>query len=169
MPSEHLPHILGDYVALTASGSVDRDPHIVAMLGRLRAALHMDVAFVSQFVSGKRVIRYISAEADDEYGQIQSAVDPEEESYCGKVVNGTLPPVIRDTALFPEAMAIPATEQCHIRSHISAPVIGEDGRVFGTVCCFSHRVMDELGKGEELETLRSIAGLLADVLSEEAG
>ncbi|TFZ03534.1 GAF domain-containing protein [Ramlibacter humi] len=140
---------------------------IRAFLSRVRHAFGMDVVFVSRFADGHRIIRFTDADLDDEYAVPEGASDPFEESYCHHIVEGRLPQVIRDTNDVPLALAITGTRICRVGSHLGVPIVASDGSVYGTVCCFSHAPKRSLGEREELEALREIAVLLADVLLDD--
>lgn len=62
----------------------------------------MDIAFVSEFVKGRRLFRYVDAAAESatlvEDGQSHTL----EETYCKRIVDGRLPHAIQDSALLPQ-------------------------------------------------------------------
>jgi GAF domain-containing protein len=150
-------------VATTAeeTGAKQEEP-LSKFLGRIREAFGVDVVFVSQFVDGKRVVRAVDCDPDDEHGLPEGACDPLEESYCFHVVQGRLPQVIPDTRDFELAMNIAGTHTARVGSHLSVPIIGHDGGAFGTVCCFSHHPDGSIGSQVQMEILRSVAALLSD-------
>lgn len=150
----------GEFVVVTADGTAP----LAALLDRVRRALGMDVVFVSQFVGDRRLIRWVAADANDKHAVPVGASDPLEESYCHLVVQGRLPEVIPDTARNPTAWAMSGTHLCRVGCHVAVPVITNDGHVFGTICCFSHEPIPQLGTRGEQETMRSIARLLANAL-----
>ncbi|MBC5763887.1 GAF domain-containing protein [Ramlibacter albus] len=155
----------GEFYAVTSDSAEQRaDLPLTGFLQRIRRAFDMDVVFVSQFVGGKRVVRWVDADAADEYAVPQGATDPLEESYCWHVAQGRLPEVIPDTAREPLAMSIAGTAACKVAGHVAVPIVTPDGAVFGTVCCFSHEVLPQLRALEQAEALRSIAALLADAI-----
>ena len=124
----------------------------------------MDVAFVSRFRAEDRVFEHVDADgaAPIEVGQTL----PLHEGYCLKVVRGELPQLIRDTAALPAAMAIPATQAIPIGSHLSVPVLLEQGEVYGTLCCFSHTSNFNLDD-RDLGMLRAFAEVIAHRVDED--
>ena len=105
------------------------------ILAGLRAHFGMEVAFVSQFVEGDRVFRYVDSAVADCPVRVDSG-DPIEESYCGRVVSGLLPSVLQDAARHPVAAALPVTRALPVGAHISVPIVLSDQSVFGTLCAF---------------------------------
>lgn len=158
--------INGEFFVITADASdgVRYEP-LSGLLDRIRRAFEMDVVFVSQFSDGRRLIRYVAAAPDDEFAVPEGASDPLEESYCHKVATGRLPQVIPDALQLPEAAAMEGTHKCRVRAHISVPVVGEDGKVYGTVCCFSHSALENSDGREEFAALSSVAALVASALA----
>jgi len=129
----------------------------------IRKHLRMDVAFISHFREVDRVFEHVDADGIAPIHVGQSI--PLEEGYCYKVVNGELPQLIPDTSLVPAALAIPATSEIPIGSHLSIPVRLEDGQVYGTLCCFSHRPDRSLGD-RDLAMLRAFGEVLAGRIDE---
>ena len=83
--------------------------------GILRDALHtirqhlgMDVAFISEFLDGRRIFRYVDALSKTPPIN-EGGSDPLEESYCQSIVDGRLPRLIHDASLIPLALTLPAT------------------------------------------------------------
>jgi EAL domain-containing protein (putative c-di-GMP-specific phosphodiesterase class I) len=104
-------------------------------LHTIRQHLGMDVAFISEFLDGRRIFRYVDAVSDappiNEGGS-----DPLEESYCQSIVDGRLPRLIHDASLIPFALTFPATTALPVGAHISVPIRLNDGDIYGTFCCF---------------------------------
>ena len=106
-------------------------------LRAIRLHLGMEVAFVAEFASGRRVFRYVDSSYD---GPVQvGGSNPLEESYCLRVVDGRLPELMPDAKAVPEAAAMAATHALPVGAHLGVPVRLSDGRLFGTFCCFSRR------------------------------
>lgn len=133
------------------------------LLRRVREAFGMDVVFVSQFLQGRRVFRHVEAsEADTDWLKIGQS-DPLEESYCQRVVDGRLPQAIPDARTFPATAAMPVTHEADIGAHLSVPIRLDDGRVFGTLCCFSHQAHPSLNSADAV-ALSELAGIVAKTL-----
>ncbi|MGH9154185.1 MAG: sensor domain-containing phosphodiesterase, partial [Acidimicrobiales bacterium] len=105
-------------------------------LRAIRRHLGMDVAFLSEFVDGRRVFRAVDAAGADPPVRVGEG-GPLEESYCQRVVDGRLPELIHDARAVPAAAELPATHSLPVGAHLSVPVRLADGRVYGTFCCFS--------------------------------
>jgi EAL domain-containing protein (putative c-di-GMP-specific phosphodiesterase class I) len=132
---------------------------IAKALHAVRKHLNMEIGFISEFMGDSRVFRYVDAGTDNppiHAGQSMSMQD----GYCLKVVNGDLPEMIPDTALVPAAMAIPATTQLPIGSHMSVPIRMSNGAVYGTFCCFS-ALPDRSLNERDLNVMRTVADLVA--------
>jgi EAL domain-containing protein (putative c-di-GMP-specific phosphodiesterase class I) len=152
------PAVISDLFAQGLKGNgVNR------LLRTVRKHLGMDVAFVSQFRERDRVMEHVDAEGTPiiQAGQ----VIPLEEGYCQKVALGQLPELIPDTALVPDAMAIPETHAIPIGAHLSVPIRLQGGRVYGTLCCFSH-LPDLSLRERDLNMLRAFAEVLASQIDE---
>lgn len=105
-------------------------------LRAIRLHLGMDVAFVSEFINGRRVFRHIDTHLDCPPIRVGDS-DPLDASYCQRVVDGRLPELMQNAALLPAALEIPATSRLPVGAHMSVPIRLRDGRLFGTFCCFS--------------------------------
>jgi GAF domain-containing protein len=136
-------------------GALERQ--ITDVLLMLRRQLQMDVVFVSEFVDGKRVYRFV--DGGEKYGLNAGDAAPLEESYCQQVVSGRMPELVPDARVLVQRgelfdSAIP------IGAHLSTPVVLPDGRVYGTVCCFSEAARPDLQQSA-LARLRQCARLVA--------
>jgi EAL domain-containing protein (putative c-di-GMP-specific phosphodiesterase class I) len=128
---------IADYVPeLSEDCCQSHDETVQDALNALRRHLSMDVAFIGEFDAGRRVFRHVAAEPGGTPIEPGDS-DPLEASYCQRAVDGRLPLLIPDTADFPEAMALPVTEALGIGAYLTCPIHLDDGRVYGTLCCFS--------------------------------
>lgn len=149
-------------VALSAQSSgasgIDR------VLHALRTHLSMDVAFISQFRGHDRVFTNVDTDLP---GLLQAGDSlPMEAGYCQKVIAGELPQLIPDTSLVPAALEIPETQALPIGAHVSVPVLLGDGRVYGTLCCFSAKPDASLTE-RDLQMMKVFAELIAERLDAE--
>ncbi|MGA6099153.1 sensor domain-containing phosphodiesterase [Stutzerimonas marianensis] len=137
-------------------------------LRSVRSHLDMDVAFVAEVVQGLRVFRHVDGRSDPLPICVGGA-DPLSDSYCQRVIDGRLPPLIPDTSRLPEAASLPITAILSIGSYISVPIRFSDGRLYGAFCCFSAKP-DETLNERDLDTLRlfaDFAGRLLETQSSE--
>ncbi|WP_019702074.1 sensor domain-containing phosphodiesterase [Paracidovorax oryzae] len=123
----------------------------------VRRHLSMDVAFISRFQETDRVLDYV----DGDTGCVlqPGQVIPLGSGYCLKVIRGELPEYIPDTSRVPAAMEIPETVSIPIGSHLSTPIVLEDHRLFGTLCCFSYQPVASLAE-RDMDVLRAFAEFL---------
>ncbi|MFG6415438.1 GAF domain-containing protein [Roseateles sp. DC23W] len=133
------------------------DKRITDVLLTLRRQLRMDVVFVSEFVDGRRVFRFV--DGGDPLGLHTGDSAPLEQSYCQAVVQGRLPELVTDAAPFVADASLPDAG-IPVGAHLSTPVVLPDGRVYGTVCCFSSAPQPEL-HDNALACLRQCARLVA--------
>lgn len=144
-------------VATSDSYDPALDRRITDVLLMLRRQLRMDVVFVSEFVEGERVFRFVGG--GDALGLHAGDSAPLEQSYCHAVVQGRLPELVTDAAPFVVDGSVPEVG-ITVGAHLSTPVVLSDGRVYGTVCCFSTSPQPDLQQSA-LACLRQCARLVA--------
>ncbi|MBW8311703.1 MAG: EAL domain-containing protein [Rhizobium sp.] len=131
-------------------------------LHAVRTHLGLDVAFISQFTAGQRVFRYVDSDAGFSPLCVGDG-GPLEESFCQRVVDGRLPPLIHDARDHAEAMALAVTAQLPVGAHLSVP-ISLDGEVFGTFCCFSREGKPTLD-GQDLALVQCYANFVSRIFA----
>ena len=149
---------ISELLVATADGhdpGLDRE--ISDVLQMLRRQLRMDVVFVSEFVDGERVFRFMRG--GDVFGLHEGDSAPLEQSYCHQVVTGRMPERVTDAAVLVARGELHDTGLA-IGAHLSTPVVLPDGRVYGTVCCFSTAPQPDLHENA-LACLRQCARLVA--------
>jgi EAL domain-containing protein (putative c-di-GMP-specific phosphodiesterase class I) len=129
------------------------------LLEAVRRHLDMDVAFVSEFHGSHRVFRHVATRLDRAPIRPGDS-SPLDEGYCMRVVEGSIPQLIPDTAAIPVLERIAETQAVPIGSHLSVPIQLRDGRIYGTFCCFSLASNLSLGQ-RDLHMMRAFADLLA--------
>ena len=134
------------------------------ILSSVRHHLDMDVAFVSEFVGERRVFRNVDAKNRSPISAGDSM--PLSEGYCQRVVEGSLPELIVDTADMPLANALPETSAVPIGSHLSVPIRLKTGRVYGTFCCFNF-IADRSLNDRDLGMMRAFADVAAFQIDHE--
>jgi EAL domain-containing protein (putative c-di-GMP-specific phosphodiesterase class I) len=145
-----------DFITTTRRPSLGTEA-VDNVLKAIREHLGMDVAFVSEFRETDRVFWHVSARDRTPIQPGDSAAL--QDGYCQRVVDGRLPELIPDTKLIPAAVALPETAATPIGAHLSVPVRLSDGRLFGTLCCFSFASNPSLGE-RDIGILRAFASLL---------
>lgn len=129
------------------------------LLEAVRRHLDMDVAFVSEFHGSHRIFRHVATRLDRAPIRPGDS-SPLDEGYCMRVVEGSIPQLIPDTAAIPVLERIAETQAVPIGSHLSVPIQLRDGRIYGTFCCFSLASNLSLGQ-RDLHMMRAFADLLA--------
>jgi hypothetical protein len=127
-------------------------------LGSVRSHLGMDVAFVSEFVGDERIFRHVDTRTGRSPIKVGDSLSLKR-GYCKKIVEGRLPELIPDTSAVPEAMAIAETHEVPIGSHLSVPLRLHDGRLYGTLCCFSFSPDVSLNE-RDLNMMKAFAELI---------
>jgi EAL domain-containing protein (putative c-di-GMP-specific phosphodiesterase class I) len=134
-------------------------------LGVIREHLQMDVAFISEFTEGQREFRHVDSANGQPPIQVGGSV-PLEESYCVRVIDGRLPELIPDAFAVPAALELPATTALPVRAHVSVPIRLQDGRIYGTFCCFSYTPNLSLNQ-RDVQMMKVFADLTARQIDKE--
>lgn len=149
---------ISELLVATADGhDPDLDRNISEVLQMLRRQLRMDVVFVSEFVEGERVFRFMRG--GEAMNLHEGDSGPLESSYCHLVVQGRMAELVTDAAPLVDTGELPDTG-LPIGAHLSTPVVLADGRIYGTVCCFSATPNPDLHHSA-LACLRQCARLVA--------
>jgi GAF domain-containing protein len=150
----------------TPVGSTDeRFDWLVPHLADVRRAIDLEVAFVAQMVDDQRVFRVVSTAREPTAMLDVGRSDPLLDTYCMYVVQGRLPPVIRDIrSSSHKAALLPITERLGIGCYVSAPIMLPDGEIFGTLCCFSRGARPDL-TDQDGDALREVARVIGETLS----
>lgn len=130
---------------------------IERLLDLARAHLDMDIACLTLFDSGQQVMQAVSGDTSVPIGMRT----PHSDTYCARVLAGTLPPVIRNARCQPITRELPITRLFDIGSYIGVPWRGEDGEPAGMLCCLSRYP----APGLDDQSLRFM-DLIAELISE---
>ena len=144
-------------VATADSADALLDDSVPQLLHAMRARMEMDVVFVSEFIAGRRMFRYVESGpgAPDVQAGASAAA---EESVCQRIVEGRVPELVHDLSALP-AKDLPEMP-FRVGAHLSTPIVLKDSRVYGTLCCFSAAPRPELVQAD-LDKLRLCATLVA--------
>ena len=130
-----------------------------------RDYLGLEVSFVSEFESGQRVFRYAGGDLQRFQVKVDGA-EPLEGTYCQRVVEGTMPSLIRDAPNHPIAATFAVTEELGVAAYVGVPVQFSDGRVYGTLCCLSGAQAAGLSD-RDIVFMRMAAAIVAEQLERE--
>jgi len=155
---DSLDMLISELLVATSDGSAPEIGHRISeVLRDLRQHLKMDLVFVSEFLDGQRVFRFV--EGDPALGIHVGDASPLEASYCQRVVQGRMPELVQDASAVQQALSLPPTG-IPVGAHLSTPVQLSDGRVYGTLCCFSTQANRHL-QTADLARLKGCARLVA--------
>lgn len=157
-PDDLTVHVSEMLVATADGSDALINKAVSEMLLLLRQRLAMDVVFVSEFVDGRRVFRYVDAPADQPVLAVGNS-HPLEQTWCQRVVDGRLPELVPDTRKLPDRASLPAVP-FDIGTYLSTPVMLSGGRIYGTLCCFSFNPNVDV-RQRDLRNLQSVALLIA--------
>lgn len=131
------------------------------ILALVRTHLGMDVAFVGKFIEERRILRNVAGEA-----ALLGTSHPMDGTYCRLIADGELEQVVADARAHPLLGGMPVTGALDVRGYAGVPIVLSSGHVYGTLCCYSHEVRDDLTH-RDADVLHLLAGVLADRLETE--
>lgn len=149
--------------ALFEAGPGTAGEQVQAVLQAVRRHLAMDVGFVSEFISGRRVFRFTDGQATGN-PIVVGASDPLDKSFCYYVARGMMPELMHDAGEDPIAVDLPVTRELPVGAHLSVPLRHPDGTTYGSVCCFSF-TPDRSLTTRDLGLLRLCADLVGGILN----
>jgi EAL domain-containing protein (putative c-di-GMP-specific phosphodiesterase class I) len=166
MPSKSASSILSR-LSLAAGGRTKKavSDSLSDLLCAIRDYLNMDVAFISEFASGKRIIRCVASRHENipfKAGDTNALAD----TYCKHIVDGILPQWMADTSQNETAAELAIHAKIDIGSYVGVPVRLSDGRLYGTFCCFNHEPAPSL-TDRDLGMLHVFAVLAAEQIEQE--
>ncbi|WP_082772566.1 EAL domain-containing protein [Actinoplanes sp. TFC3] len=126
------------------------------LLGLARAHLGAEVAVLSDISDGRQVVRAIDGDAR---GWTVGAELTD--SYCLRVLEGSLQPVINDARRDVRTRDLPFTVRTGIGSYVGVPWQTADGSRAGVLCCLSHIADPRLGD-DSARFLAMLAELIGD-------
>lgn len=112
-----------------------------------RSTLEMDVAWLSEHSGAEHLLHAVDGDCEP-FGIEAGTILAAPQSYCARVLDGTLPAVISDARGEPATACLPVTERLGIGSYAGAPVNLPDGTLFGMLCCVGRAPNPGLGASE---------------------
>lgn len=140
--------------------AVSADQLLPRALRALRTHLGMDIAFISEFRSGRRVFRYVDSARSGVAVRVGGS-DPLEESYCHHVVAGGLPELVTDTAEVSAATRLGFTRLVPVGAYLCVPIRLYNGAIYGALACLS-TVADRTLAPRDLSLMRVFAEMAAE-------
>ena len=153
---------LSELARVSLDGSHDS---IDRMLSLARAALDMDVAFVSGFTDDAALVEASDGDAESFGIEVGTRV-PLVETYCQRMLRGRLPSMIRDASSDPRTADLPITRDAEIGAYVGVPVRLWDGRLYGTLCCLSHEPEPTLNS-RDIRFMRVVAEIVAEQIDRQ--
>ncbi len=144
-------------------GSRTPEEVIQKALSTVRKHLGMEIAYLSEFVDGRSVFRAVDAPGLEHLIKPGDSKDLRD-VYCQHILAGRLPKLIPDTGALPLAVSMPITRAAPIGSHVSVPIVKDDGEVYGMFCCLSPNPNPTLND-RDLEIMELFAGLTAEQIN----
>lgn len=132
------------------------------LLALVRKHLDMDVAFISEFINDERVFKVVDNPSENQIVKVGNA-DPINETYCQKITDDKLSPIITNTNANPITKAMPVTEKLGIGAYIGVPINLSNGKLYVTFCCYkSHH--DESLNDRDLSFLNIISEIATGLI-----
>ena len=138
---------------------LDPDEAVSWLLSLARRHLQMDLSWLSRLTPELQIIEALHGDAES-FGLAAGSTTCYADSYCARVLDGRLPPVVPNARADERTAALPLTDEFGIGAYVGAPVVLDDGRVYGMLCCLSHHAEPNLSHRDG----RFLA-LLAEVLA----
>ena len=146
-------------VATADSSDPLLDDSVSELLHAMRLRMEMDVVFVSEFIDGRRMFRFVDA-APGAPDIAPGGSNPAEESVCQRVVEGRVPELVQNLSAVSMAQVDLPELPFQIGAHLSTPIVLKNRRVYGTLCCFSAAPRPDLVQAD-LDKLKLCATLVA--------
>jgi EAL domain-containing protein (putative c-di-GMP-specific phosphodiesterase class I) len=146
--------ILQDHIDVDSGNA---EEILCEFLGAVRLHLGMDVAFVSQFCEGRRVLRYVDAAAAMPQYSIGTE-EPLDETCCQRVVDGRMPQLVHNVQRMPGVKGLAKASLAPIGALLCVPIWLSDGTAYGTFCAFSFRANYSLSQ-RDLSFMRVFADI----------
>lgn len=134
------------------------------ILSIIRKHLNMDVAFISQFVDGKRVFKFVDTESDNPPMHVGDS-DPLEETYCQRIVDDSLSNITQNTSDNDITKELPITDKLSIGSYMGVPIVLSTGETFGTFCCYKESSDYSLNT-RDLSFLNAISDIASSLIEQ---
>jgi len=134
---------------------------VADLLERAEQQLGMDVAFLGEFSGGDEILHTLP----HAQGELPDGTRvPASESFCSRMLDGSLDCVVSDTHLHPVTRDLAATSTFGVRGYVGVPVHLPDGSLFGALCCATRSARPDLSE-QDAAFLRLIADMAGERLA----
>jgi EAL domain-containing protein (putative c-di-GMP-specific phosphodiesterase class I) len=147
----------------TGSEAAGHGEAVDRVLDFARHQLKMDVAWMSKFVDGQQIFQRVSSSGGG-LAPIAGSCSSLEDSYCSRVLDGTLKSLVPNARQDPATQNLHVTQALNIGAYVGVPIFRADGDLYGMLCCIGHEQRVDLSERDVsvLDVLAQILGDLAD-------
>lgn len=135
------------------------------LLAAARRALGTDLTFLSRIDDGRQTFSHVDSSATGPALSAGTTVDATD-GYCQLMIDGTIASSVPDVPAHPLLGAMPVTAALQVGGYCGVPVHLPDGTLYGTLCGLDSDPGNTPSPGQ-LESLRTIAGLLGEALDRQ--
>jgi len=151
--------------ALDRIAVADPKSTVGSALDAARELLDMDIAYFSEFSDGRQVIRGVEGDPSP-FGFDEGTEIALEETFCRRMVEGTIPNALPEGSQDPRVSDLPAGQDGALGAYVGVPLRLPDGRVYGTFCCAHGKAKPDLDD-RDVAFMRVLARVLGDHLGRE--
>lgn len=134
-------------------------------LATVAEELGLEVAYLTEFEGDRQVIRFTSGNAAA-FGLEAGVAVQLAGSYCQRVIDGRIAPVVPDTSQDAETSGLPVTAEAGIGAYVGVPVKLSESTLYGTLCAASRTPVPELAE-RDMRFMTVLARMLADTIQRE--
>ena len=147
----------------TGSEAAGHGEAVDRVLDFARHQLKMDAAWMSKFADGQQVFQRVSSSGGGQ-APVAGSCASLTESYCSRVLDGTLKSLVPHARQDPTTRNLPITRALNIGAYVGVPIRRSDGVLYGMLCCIGHEQRADLSDRDVsvLELLAQILGDLTD-------
>jgi hypothetical protein len=113
----------------------------------------MDVAILGEICDGREIVRHLAGDGGS-FGLNPGASMPIEDTYCHRLLTGTLTNVVADAQANEQVRDLEITRAAQVGAYIGVPLTGQDARLY-VLCCLAHEQKPQLGD-RDLRFLRDL-------------
>ena len=140
--------------------STDPEHRLAALVRMTRDLLDTDVALLTRIADGRETA-CVAAGEWPEFGPLQDASLPLEDTICRLMLEGTVPHVIPDAGADEHLAELPMTRRLGVGAYLGVPIRSADAQLY-VLCCLAREARPGIGARE----LRLLSGLAESVAAE---